>query len=128
MHSLGGRLPGLGLVLGLIRYHERIPSRYRKPWLRFLQQLDILQQFVIFPRIELEPDDSISDINHYVETKLQSTIDDGLLLEGDAPDKLKIEICDALCKRSRGMYACSPSNYAFDRYSLAAGAIFCICN
>ena len=70
---------------------------------------DILQQFVMFPRIELEPDDNIGDINHYVKTKLQCTIDDGLLLEGVVPDELKIEICDVLCKRSRGMYVCSPS-------------------
>ena len=67
--------------------------------------LDILQQFVVFPRIELEPDD-IGDINHYVKTKLQSIIDDGLLLEGVVPGKLKPEICDALCKRSEGMYVC----------------------
>ena len=70
---------------------------------------DILQQFVMFPRIEMEPDDNISDINHYVETKLQSTIDDGLLLEGDVPDKLRAEIYDALCARSKGMYVCSSS-------------------
>ena len=69
---------------------------------------DILQQFGMFPRIELEPD-NIGDIDHYVKTKLQSTIDDGLLLEGDVPNELKIEICDVLCKRSRGMYVCSPS-------------------
>ena len=70
---------------------------------------DILQQFVMFPRIELGPDDNIGDINHYVKTKIQSTMDDGLLLEGNVSDKLKIEICDVLCKRSRGMCVCSPS-------------------
>ena len=66
---------------------------------------DILRQFAIFPRIELLPDDNIDDINLFVETKLQSAIDDGLLLQGDVSDELKDEICDALCKRSRGMYA-----------------------
>ena len=66
---------------------------------------DILRQFETFPRIELQPDDNIGDINQFVVTKLQSTIDDGLLLEGDVPNKLKAEICDVLCKRSRGMYA-----------------------
>ena len=30
-----------------------------------------------------------------METKLQSTIDDRLLLDGGVPDKLKVEICDA---------------------------------
>ena len=65
--------------------------------------IDILRQLEMFPRIELQPDDNISDINRFVETKLQSIIDDGLLLEGDVPDELKVEICDVLCKRSRGM-------------------------
>ena len=65
---------------------------------------DILRQFEIFPRIELKPDDNVGDINEFVRTKLQSTIDDGLLLEGDVPDSLKTEISDVLCKRSRGMY------------------------
>ena len=65
---------------------------------------DILRQFETFPRIELEPDDNIGDINHFVETKLQSNIDDGLVLQGVVPEKLKVEICDVICKRSRGMY------------------------
>ena len=66
---------------------------------------DILRQFETFPRIELQPDNNIGDINRFVETKLQSTIDDGLLLEGDVTDKHKVEIYDVLCRRSRGMYA-----------------------
>ena len=66
---------------------------------------DIIWQFEMFPRIELEPDDNMGDINQFVKTKLQSTIDEGLLLGGDVPDELKAEICDALCWRSRGMYA-----------------------
>ena len=65
---------------------------------------DILRQFEMFPRIELEPDDNIGDINQFVETKLQNTIDDGRLLEGDVPSELKAEIYDVLCRRSRGMY------------------------
>ena len=66
---------------------------------------DILRQFEMFPRIELEPGDNMGDIIQFVKAKLQSTIDDGLLLDGDVPDDLKSEICDALCRRSRGMYA-----------------------
>ena len=66
---------------------------------------DILRQFAIFPRIELLPADNIDDINLFVKTKLQSAINDELLLEGDVSDELKVEICDVLCKRSRGMYA-----------------------
>ena len=66
---------------------------------------DILQQFEMFPRIELQPDDNIDDIGRFVKTKLQSTISDGLLLHGDVPDKLKVEICNVLCERARGMCA-----------------------
>ena len=67
--------------------------------------IDILWQFDMFPRIELKPDDNIGDISRFVKTKLQSTIDDRLLLGGQVPDKLKVEIYDALCERSKGMCA-----------------------
>ena len=66
---------------------------------------DILRQLQMFPSIELQPDDNIVDITQFVEVKVQSTIDDGQLLDGDIPDGLKVKICSALCKRSRGMYA-----------------------
>ena len=65
---------------------------------------DILRQFEKFPMIELQPDDNISDITQFVKTKIQSTIDDCKLLDGDVSDTLKVEICDVLCKRSRGMW------------------------
>ena len=64
---------------------------------------DILLQFETFPRIELQPDDNVNDINKFVETKVQSTINDGLLLDGDVHRELKLEICNALCARSKGM-------------------------
>jgi len=64
---------------------------------------DILLQFAMFPKIELHPDDNVSDINQFVETKVQSTIDDELLLHGIVPSELKVEICNALCERSKGM-------------------------
>ena len=67
--------------------------------------IDILLQFDKFPSIELQPDDNIDDISRFVKTKLQSTIDDRLLLGGQVPDKLKVEIYNALCKRSKGMCA-----------------------
>ena len=65
---------------------------------------DILRQFEQFPMIELQPDDNISDITQFVRTKIQSTIDDCKLLDGDVPDALKVEICDVLRKRSQGMW------------------------
>jgi hypothetical protein len=64
---------------------------------------EIVAQFEIFPRIELQPDDNVSDINQFVETRVKSTIDDGELLCGEVSDELKIEICEVLCKRSKGM-------------------------
>ena len=66
---------------------------------------DILRQFETFPRIELQPDDNIGDINQFVKTKLQSTIDDGQLLDGSVSDGLKTEIRNVLCRRSKGMCA-----------------------
>ena len=64
---------------------------------------DILLQFNRFPRIELQPDDNVADINQFVERSVQNVIDDGQLLCGDVPDDLRSQICDTLCKRSKGM-------------------------
>jgi len=64
---------------------------------------DILLQFEKFPKIELQPDDNVGDINHFVRKKVRSVIDDGQLLYGNVPDDLKVKICDTLCKRSKGM-------------------------
>ncbi|KAI5857243.1 hypothetical protein BZA05DRAFT_332021, partial [Tricharina praecox] len=65
---------------------------------------DIVRQFEMFPRIELQPDDNASDINQFVETKLQETIKYGLLLGGEVDQEFKKEICEALCERSKGMF------------------------
>ena len=64
---------------------------------------DILINLESFPRVELQPDDNISDINRFVENSIQSAIDDGRLLHGDVPIDLKLEICDILRYRSKGM-------------------------
>ena len=50
---------------------------------------DILIQFEIFPRIELQPDDNVGDINDFVRTKVQSMIDDCLLLHGKVSNELQ---------------------------------------
>ncbi|KAI5841655.1 ankyrin repeat-containing domain protein [Tricharina praecox] len=65
---------------------------------------DILLQFEKFPRIELRPEDKEGDINHFVQSKVQSVIDDGQLLHGDVPDDLKAKICGTLRKQSNGMF------------------------
>jgi len=36
--------------------------------------IDILMQFEMFPRIELEPDDNVDDISRFVEEKVQGMI------------------------------------------------------
>ena len=47
----------------------------RRIWSRFLQPREyILLQFKMFPRIELQPDDNVSDINQFVKTSVQSAI------------------------------------------------------
>ncbi|KAI5799542.1 hypothetical protein FPQ18DRAFT_253782, partial [Pyronema domesticum] len=65
---------------------------------------EIVAQFKMFPRIELQPDDNVSDINHFVESRVRSSIDDSQLLSGDVSDELQVEICEVLCKRSKGMF------------------------
>jgi len=64
---------------------------------------DILIQFEMFPRIELEPDDNVDDINRFVKEKVQEKIDRKRLLHGNVPNALKDEICQVLCERSKGM-------------------------
>jgi len=64
---------------------------------------DILLQFEMFPRIELQPDDNVKDINRFVETKVQGIIEDKKLLHGVVPLDLKAEMCKVLCERSKGM-------------------------
>jgi len=65
--------------------------------------IDILMQFEMFPRIELEPDDNIDDINRFVEEKVEGMIAQKRLLLGNVPKALKDEICEVLCERSKGM-------------------------
>ncbi|KAI5783318.1 hypothetical protein FPQ18DRAFT_111991 [Pyronema domesticum] len=65
---------------------------------------EIVAQFKMFPRIELQPDDNVSDINQFVKTRVKSTIADSQLLSGDVSDELQVEICEVLCKRSKGMF------------------------
>ncbi|KAI5790570.1 hypothetical protein FPQ18DRAFT_277531, partial [Pyronema domesticum] len=65
---------------------------------------EIVTHFEMFPRIELQPDDNDSDINQFVKTRVKSTIDDRQLLSGNVSDELQIEICEVLCKRSKGMF------------------------
>jgi len=64
---------------------------------------DILLQFEMFARIELEPDDNVDDINRFVKEKVQGMIDRKQLLHGNVPNTLKDEICQVLCERSKGM-------------------------
>jgi len=65
--------------------------------------IDILMQFEMFPRIELEPDDNADDINRFVEEKIQDMIERKQLLHGNVPNPLNDEICQVLCERSKGM-------------------------
>jgi len=64
---------------------------------------DILMQFEMFPRIELEPDDNVNDINRFVEEKIQDMIERKQLLHGNVSKAFEEEICQVLCERSKGM-------------------------
>jgi len=64
---------------------------------------DILLQFEMFPRIELEPDDNVDDINRFVKEKVHGAIERKQLLHGNVADALKTEICQVLGERSKGM-------------------------
>jgi len=59
---------------------------------------DILMQFEMFPRIELEPNDNVDDINQFVKEKVQKMIEQKQLLHSNVPGPLKDEICQVLCE------------------------------
>ena len=65
--------------------------------------VDIVRQFEIFPRIELQPDDNASDIERFIKESILAGIKDGDLLDGAVGDDLVTEICKVLGERSRGM-------------------------
>ncbi|KAF8418313.1 hypothetical protein EV426DRAFT_679800, partial [Tirmania nivea] len=51
--------------------------------------IDILMQFEIFPRIELQPDDNVDNINGFVQTKVKTMINCKQLLYGKVSNELK---------------------------------------
>ena len=55
------------LISEIIRYPVKVFATTR-------MGIDILMQFEMFPRIELEPDDNVDDINRFVEEKVQGMI------------------------------------------------------
>ncbi|KAI5792038.1 hypothetical protein FPQ18DRAFT_291967, partial [Pyronema domesticum] len=65
---------------------------------------EIVAHFEMFPRIVLQPEHNVSDINQFIKTRVKSTIDDRQLLSGNVSDELQIEICEVLCTRSQGMF------------------------
>jgi len=65
--------------------------------------VDIVAQFEVFPRIELEPDDNVDDINWFVKEKIQGMIERKQLLLGSFPNLLKDEIYQVLREQSKGM-------------------------
>ncbi|KAF8422204.1 hypothetical protein EV426DRAFT_512093, partial [Tirmania nivea] len=75
--------------------------------------MDILNQFENFPRIELQPDDNVSDINKFVLAKVQSSIKDRLLLHGDVSNEVKKEIYNILCQRCKGNFQLAALQVSF---------------
>jgi len=54
---------------------------------------DILMQFEMFPRIELEPEVNVDDIIRFVEEKVQGMIEGKQLLHGNVSNAPRDEIC-----------------------------------
>jgi len=54
----------------------------------------------MFPKIELEPDDNVDDINRFVKETAQSAIERKQLLDGNVPNERKYAKFSA---RSKGM-------------------------
>ncbi|KAF8417707.1 hypothetical protein EV426DRAFT_356485 [Tirmania nivea] len=75
--------------------------------------MDILSQFEKFPRIELQPDDNVGDINKFVLTKVQSSIEDCRLLQGDVSNEVKEEIYNVLCQRCKGNFQLAALQVSF---------------
>jgi len=92
----------LGLLRALKHVVERSNTRV-KIFATTRMDADILMQFEMFPRIELEPNDNVDDINQFVKEKEQKMIEQKQLLHSNVPGPLKDEICQVLCERSKGM-------------------------
>jgi hypothetical protein len=93
------------LRLGLLQALKHVVERSNtlvKIFATTRMDTDILVQFEMFPSIELELD-NVDDINRFVTEKVQGAIERKQLLHGSVPDALKVEICQVLCERSKGM-------------------------
>lgn len=64
---------------------------------------DIFLQLGSFPRIELQPDDNVSDIDRFVNSSVRSVIADSQLLHGNVSLEVEKEICCVLRSRSKRM-------------------------
>jgi len=64
---------------------------------------DILNQFSMFPRIDVQSEDHANDIRKFINTTVERAVADGQLLHGNVSDQLQHEICDVLGFRSKGM-------------------------
>jgi len=90
-------------LLNALKYVVKKSTSVVKFFTTARMDTDIFINLEAFPRVELQPDDNMSDINQFVESSVQSAIDDSRLLHGDVPGDLKVEICDVLRFRSKGM-------------------------
>jgi hypothetical protein len=88
------------LLLGSLKQVIEKSKNLVKIFATSRNDIDILVQFRMFPRIDLEPDDNVGDINEFIARRVKSVIDGGQLLLGDVSDKLKSEICRVLRTRS----------------------------
>jgi hypothetical protein len=65
--------------------------------------VDIVRQFEIFPKIDVQPDDNEDDINEFITKRVASVVSERQLLDGKVNCDFEKEICKVLRTRSRGM-------------------------
>ncbi|KAF8416402.1 hypothetical protein EV426DRAFT_569866, partial [Tirmania nivea] len=91
-------------LLKCLNYVIQTSKNVVKIFVTTRMDIDILNQFENFPRIELQPDDNVSDINKFVLTKVQSSIEDRLLLDGVVSNEVIKKIYNVLCERCKGNF------------------------
>ena len=91
-------------LLEALKYVMQYLKRRVKVFATTRMDPHIRLQFEIFPRIELQADDNFDDVKLFVNTSVHKAINGKLLLHGNVPLDLQVEICKVLCERSKGMY------------------------
>ncbi|KAI5842360.1 hypothetical protein BZA05DRAFT_344360, partial [Tricharina praecox] len=63
-------------LLKSLKYVVEKSKNFVKIFATTRMDTDILLQLAMFPRIELQPDDNVGDINEFIESNVQMAIDE----------------------------------------------------